>query len=112
MGSRRGLIERDLGRLWLAVASDTPSTSLCAPKSALCPSVSMPYLDAMEPGAECFRFPPPRYGSRLGPTEAAAEMQRQAEDYERRVDRERREELNAEWYIHVYIPHEARKRAR
>eukprot|EP01047_Picozoa_sp_COSAG01_P074685 COSAG01_NODE_12557_length_1719_cov_3.690123_2_plen_103_part_00 len=41
-----------------------------------------------------------------------AEIQRQMEDYERRVDRERREELNAEWYINVYIPHEAHKRAR
>ena len=66
MGSRRGLIERDLGRLWLAVASDIPSTVPCAPKSALCPSVSMPHPAAMEPGAECFRFPPPRYGLRLG----------------------------------------------
>jgi hypothetical protein len=66
VGSRRGLTERDLGRLWSAVASDTPSASLCASKSALCPSVSMPHPAAVEPGAKCFRFPPPQYGSRLG----------------------------------------------
>ena len=66
MGSRRGLTERDLGRLWSAVASDTPSASLCASKSALCPSVSMPHPAAVEPGAMCFRFPPLWYGLRLG----------------------------------------------
>ena len=66
MGSRRGLTERDLGRLWHQRASDIPSTVPCAPKSALCPSVSMPHPAAMEPGAECFRFLPPRYGLRLG----------------------------------------------
>ena len=66
MGSRRGLTERDLGRLWHQRASDTPSTVPCAPKSALGPSVSMPHPAAMEPGAECFRFLPPRYGLRLG----------------------------------------------
>jgi hypothetical protein len=66
MGSRRGLTERDLGRPRSAVASDTPSASPCAPKSALCPSVSLPHPAAVEPGAECFRFLPPRYGLRLG----------------------------------------------
>jgi hypothetical protein len=66
--------------------------------------------EMMPPASAAARAP--AAASASGPTEAAAEMQRQAEDYERRVDRERREELNAEWYIHVYIPHEARKRAR
>ena len=66
VGSRRGLTERDLGRLWSAVASDTPSTSLCASKSALCPSVSMPHLAPVEPDVPTLRFLPPRYGLRLG----------------------------------------------
>jgi hypothetical protein len=75
-----------------------------AARAALLPAETMP------PASAAARAP--AAASASGPTETAAEIQRQTEDYERRVDRERREELNAEWYIHVYLPHEARKRAR